>query len=132
RVGQRGEQGRPGPVVDQHRDRDLRELITRVGQHLSEPQPAELADREYLAVGGLFFRCPPVPPRGRFPAPGRSMIFMKRFRRGGGGGRCGGPGGVGDDVVRPRRWWCPERRGTGSPTWWHVGLPPRPGPRPEP
>ena len=50
RVRQRRQEGRAGPVVHQHRDGNLRELIPGVGQDLRGPQAAEFADREDFPV----------------------------------------------------------------------------------
>ena len=47
--GDRCEQGRTGPVVDEHGQRDAGELITDDRQELSRPQSPELRHREHVA-----------------------------------------------------------------------------------
>ncbi|GGQ28044.1 hypothetical protein GCM10010187_50910 [Actinomadura coerulea] len=48
-------------VVHEHGQRDLRELVADEGQGLREPESAELAHRENLAVGRLLTRRTTMP-----------------------------------------------------------------------
>ena len=51
RVGDRGEQRRPGPVVDQERQGYESQAVAACREDLGEPEGSELANREDIAKG---------------------------------------------------------------------------------
>ena len=90
RVGQGGQQRRPGPVVDQHRQGDQGQAVTCRGQDDRQPHGAELTYREYIAergarrVGGLHNRGQPLIARRTRTAGhlrSSSIAPAVRFRR---------------------------------------------------